>query len=1555
MAQITLSILAKNTASQSISDLNKQIETFSTKLSSVKVNKDLTSQINALSKYYKSLASAVVKVNELEEKRKLIEEQLATQQAKTAKELEKVNTELIKQNDIIEKQKERQLIQAEKLSQKQVELAKKYESSNKATASSIETLKKGYADFIASLKTSKGMYEDGVFGSIEEDAKKSFESLQNLSKQFNNGDWGKEQSKALDSVRLSLKKYRAEVAIVKKENDKQPHPFTTTQAQQIPRLVKQYSTLLTIIKNLEKYYPKGTFDSFKNDLTSGQESLNLLNNEFKTTNTLTEDSQNRLNELSNSFNQISGAVSQTQSTLKSTKGTLIEIVEGFLKFQLSAMLVMKPLQLIRSALASINETLVKTEDAVIAVQRVLPSGSASDSEISTRLYKIAQEYGQTFENVQQIAQNFARTGMSWADTIKATEAAVLALNVAELDATQASDGMIAILTQFGLKASDLTLVVDKLNITADNAAVTTEKLLAALQRTGSAAANANLSLDETISLITALSEATGRSGENLGTALNSLIQYSSKASALDTFAGLSDNVAQVVGEYKKGAKDILDVWKAVSQEIESLDSRQADLLDNYFTTEDGSALKEALDGELQDIYTELGGVYDTANTFRKNYFIALLGNMDSVLNAEETLKKAQGYSQDENQKYLETYTAKLNSLKAQWEEIANDEQGLLGIKGTLVDIGSGLLTMVEWTGGLRTTFIAMGTALSSIFGAKVISGAVKAWKSFSDGVKTAFTNVKQLAKVEKTLSNVQELRKNSTELQLIADREAAIAQEKLLVLENLRNSGTATAVELEAAQTAVINANTIATNAQTSATNASAVATKAWGTAINTALGIIGIFTTVISLVVGFFQQLSQAQAENRKETIDTYKANEKTYTSLKALSKEYDELANKTNKTDEENKTFKDTEEKIVNLLQDKYHILTMLTKGTEDYTKAVQNLTKEELNQYNQELINAKLAAETNLKKANLGSAWVWGANNSTKYDSNSDSIKNILKDERIAVSDNVELYLDLKGGNDVQGKLKNYAEYKKAIEALTEARKKAILEGDYEKVALIENSDAWKDFNEIVNSSKQVIEDYLNTQTADALHNFELKFGEVKTTADFEKLTTWVQNQVNAGEYYNDTIQKILSGLVQIDKLEDNTTIFNSNNIEDVKNKYDGLIESLEKLRDLEKENNDLEEKKKEYLEAQDELLEKQNDLIKAQQALEDARNQATIRRFNSDTGQWEWQVDEKKIASAEENVAKAEENVKNQEESIEKAKENLEKEAYDTIIKQLTDETATNEGLNKLLDGLKTFLGDDFINKIKETIKNDVNVDLDKPINEKDSENNPDKNNKPKSEFELMKEAFKVIRNEDGTIATGKGINKDKLGDNGEVKWNGKNYKIENGGNVTDKNILKAVNDLGFADRTIFAYNGQIYGVLDDGVVKLQARASSYGDKSDKGYKALFDAVFSKEKSFDKGGIANGLGFLPKATARAETVNNPEITSKILSPVSNMQFDKFTRDLGIIFETSRQYAQSPVINKSVGNTDNSINNSGQVIIKDINLGADNRDSFIDVLGLYNIVPN
>ena len=173
----------------------------------------------------------------------------------------------------------------------------------------------------------------------------------------------------------------------------------------------------------------------------------------------------------------------------------------------SWLLVRRPAQMIRQLIGNIGEVVVKTEDAVIEIRRILDEEIPAD-EISTRLYKIAQAYGQTFESAAEIVGNFARTGRTFEESMKATEAALLAMNVAEMDATEASDGLISVMAQFHKQAGDLVTVVDQLNKAADKNPVTTGKLLTALSRTGATATYANMSLEKTIGVITALSEAT---------------------------------------------------------------------------------------------------------------------------------------------------------------------------------------------------------------------------------------------------------------------------------------------------------------------------------------------------------------------------------------------------------------------------------------------------------------------------------------------------------------------------------------------------------------------------------------------------------------------------------------------------------------------------------------------------------------------------------------------------------------------------------------------------------------------------------------------------------------------------------------------------------------------------------------------------------------------------------------------------------------------------------------------------------------------------------------
>lgn len=674
MAQIILNVdVNTKDVSAAVSTIKTQFSSLSQSLSSLTVNKDLTSQLKALASAYKQIA--------------------ATGKGVT---------------DVVSPQQ------------------------TSAAVSNIDTLRKGYANLANQLKTLKEQYPAGVFAKADQQIQRNLESVKALSKAYKSGNWGDEERKELRALSEEYKSLAADVAQVRFEENKlaTSEPFSPKQGDSIFRLQKRYSALLTAIKSVEQYYPKGTFDQITTGAQEAVPALKALGQEYVTTGTLSDNSQKKLNTFTSAIHQQEAAFKDLQATSTNYHGTLRDLIAGFAKFQLTAMLVMQPLNLLRNALQSINETLVETEDAVISIQRVLDENIAAGT-ISNEIYRIAQELGQTFDVVQEIAQNFAKAGLNWQETLQATEAAVLALNVAELSAAESSEGLIAIMQQFGYEASQLTYVIDVLNKAADKSAVDTQELLVALQKTGSYAKTANLSLEQTVALITAMSEATAASGQNIGNALKSLFAYTTKDSALDVFAALSTDSAAVVAEYRKGAASILDVWKQVASELDNLNAEQGSLLDRYFATEEGSALEEELSGELQGVYDDIKGIYDTAGVYRKNYFLALLGNMEEVEKVLDVVGDAAGYTMTEQEKYMETYTAKLNALQSQWEELITDEQGWLSFKKGLLDIGSALLTLIDNTGGLRTTIIALGFAVTTAFAPTV----VKSIGNFVDGIK----------------------------------------------------------------------------------------------------------------------------------------------------------------------------------------------------------------------------------------------------------------------------------------------------------------------------------------------------------------------------------------------------------------------------------------------------------------------------------------------------------------------------------------------------------------------------------------------------------------------------------------------------------------------------------------------------------------------------------------------------------------------------------------------------------------------------------------------------
>lgn len=1173
----------------------------------------------------------------------------------------------------------------------------------------------------------------------------------------------------------------------------------------------------------------------------------------------------------------------TENADKKTKG----LVETLMQWSVTAKLVRSGINLIKSAVADMNETLAETEHRIIAIQRVLPDGSVGDQDLANRLYDLAIEYGQSFQNVSDIATDFARTGLSYADTIEATRAALLALNVAELDSTQATEGMIAIMAQFSLSADQMNDVVDKLNKTADRFPVTTSKLLTALQRMGSSASIAGLSLDESIGIATALSKATGRSGANVGTAANALIQYSTKTKALDTYAALSPEVAAIVEQYKIGAANVLDIWKALSKEINNLTYEQSEKLDvlaEYFETGDGKDLKGELEAELGDIFNDISGVFSTANTFRKNYFIALLQNMETVEEAAQTARDSQGYSIKENEKEMQTYEKRVTALQEHWHKLANDEQGWLAFRKGLVEIGDHLLTLLEWTGGLRTAFVALGTVIGLAFGQKVITM-----------ISGVITSIRSL----------------------------------------------------------------------TTATEGAAVAATTLSTAWQGVFAIVGIAITVISSLVGAIQQYQTEQHQARIETIEAWTQEEEQALKLRELYKRYKEVSSQTAE-------HKKIEEELVSILDDKSSALQGLTKDTDDYRKAIENLTEAELNE-----ALRKSAASARAAKEEASKARYFDYSYLSEYGDVQRDLMLLGYTSDTDPNNASRALTELFGKNGRSATQYNIDSYKTATEAIQSLYKSAredlrsgkINTSQYEERI---SSMFLKRLEEYAADLKPVIDSYLENSVSEYLQTFlyvnDLSgIHDEKTLNDakqFVERNFYAQNDVTPSNYITDALILQVEKYAQLSGDISTSTQKTSHTLADIGDKYAGIVSAVKELSGAEKELTQESEKRNSVLEAQkkleeaiakakadyikssfedyinglkaeEELTDKQQsidearlkvseaelaveekkqavkeaeyDLQKAQDELEYARNNRSERVFNASTGMWEYQANQKNVQSAQDKVRQATEKVADATKNVEKAVNDVEK---------------AEQNVQKAVESLQKYLKDKAISEIKTAIENGSTsaADVDTILNKWFGDGGGTWGEGVKSAIAT------AVSQADGAISGNSNVAsaqanvvsaKQALTDFYQNRFYTEVSDLFGTGNAVNEIEVQAL---------INKYRA--LGVSEEAITAIKKAVSNY-----LAYNPFDPTVIHKPKDvlsdqlgiYDGGGILSGLGGI-KATSQPELVIDPELTRRILNPANNDAFSKFASSLGIIFGSPlREGLLRSTYTNNWQNTSNSDNRS------------------------------
>lgn len=577
-------------------------------------------------------------------------------------------------------------------------------------------------------------------------------------------------------------------------------------------------------------------------------------------------------------------------------------------------LIYQGFNVLKRSIGEVIDEMVNLESSMVQIDRVLNESSLDIDNYRDKLMQTAYDYGNSMDNVADIALRLAQAGYDSNEVLALTEKTLLALNTAELNATQATDDMVAVMAQWGLmtgsaseQARNYGEIIDKINKVADNFPTTSQDIMDALKKTSSAFNLAGASIDETIALITAAEVASQRGGKVIGTALSNITQQLKDEKRLNIAESLGLNF--FTDEKKTQFKGIVDIFAEMSQKMQQL--------------KDAGKENSTEMQELLSIFT----------VFRRNIGSSLLGQMsgedNTYLQVLNDSLSATGYSLQENAKYMATakaaqeqFNVSVLQLKTEvWDKGVEDVYRNMLSFGT--DVVKNITDLIDKFGVLPA---AVGTATLAF------TALNKDLRGFNFNSKTS--SIELAGFFKKIKEGTASVDKTKLALKRLEDGTMAVT--------NVSKSGIRVFAESAASTTAYASKLVLAT----AKTIALEVATVALNAAIS--MGISLAITALVTAIDNWIHAEEKAVEKNKQlkqEAEDAANELNQQVGSIQELTKEYKNFSDSIKKNKDKNKLI-DTEN-----VNKAYELQTKINDAIKDSGKQVQLVT-ETTNEYGEKV---------------------------------------------------------------------------------------------------------------------------------------------------------------------------------------------------------------------------------------------------------------------------------------------------------------------------------------------------------------------------------------------------------------------------------------------------------------------------------------------------------------------------------------------------------------------------------------------------------------------------
>lgn len=407
---------------------------------------------------------------------------------------------------------------------------------------------------------------------------------------------------------------------------------------------------------------------------------------------------------------------------------------------------MKPIMaldnLVRSLFTPVQQIVEEYDNAMTEMKKVTQLAGDEINGYVKQLTQAGEMVSRTTTQMVSASTEFQKSGYSAQDSAELAKISSLFQNISdeEISASESAGVLISQMKAFNIEAEDAQKIVDVFNEVANNRAVSTGDLAQGMQQAGASLSSFNNTLEESVSLLTAGAEIFHGKSQQVARALN-------------TIASRIVKNEDALKEYGIAIYDAEGNLRSTYQIL-------AELSEKWDTLTDAQRIS-------------LGQTLAGTNQYK--VFTAIMSNFDSAIESMNLALNSNGSAWQENETYMESYEAKVNTLKTNWEKFilslqaTNALKGIVDLIGTFIGYAGEMMPLVlMWTAKL-----AVSLALNSKHIQTLIAGFKTLWATVKAGniaevlagnwITIALVGITAIAGVIKAINDRQDKLVESTE------------------------------------------------------------------------------------------------------------------------------------------------------------------------------------------------------------------------------------------------------------------------------------------------------------------------------------------------------------------------------------------------------------------------------------------------------------------------------------------------------------------------------------------------------------------------------------------------------------------------------------------------------------------------------------------------------------------------------------------------------------------------------------------------------------------------